>query len=220
MPQQRTSLPVVVMLGVAGSGKGTQASLLEQHFGYKRVEAGAVVRMKANEDSDLGRQLKAINESGAHAPEHLMSALLRDFVKNIAVTEPLLMDGYPRSLGQSDDFVNLMRESGRSMDDVKVVWLNLTLEQAKRRLLNRSQCVDCRTIYENRDLKICPKCGGKVEVRRDDNPEAIERRFEYFLTETTGVLNRFRDEGRLVEIDGDEGVDEVFAQIKTKLLLS
>jgi adenylate kinase len=217
---KKKTLPIVVMLGAAGSGKGTQAALLEQHYGYKRVEAGAVVRMRAKEDSDLGRSLKAITESGGHAPEHLMTELLVAHVQKIPNDAPLLMDGYPRSMGQVADFEKLMSMTGRKMEDVKVVWLNISLEEAKRRLMNRSQCVDCRYIYENRDMQKCPRCGGRVDVRRDDNPEAIARRLAYFTAQTTDVLNRYRVQGRLVEINGGQEQDQVFADIKAALSLS
>lgn len=215
----KTSLPVIVLLGAAGSGKGTQAAMLEKTYGYKRVEAGAVVRMKAKEDTKLGHELKHLTESGAHAPEHLMTQLLIEYVKRIEPDAPLLMDGYPRSSGQVEDFEKLLPMIGRRMQDVKVIWLNVSLEEAKRRLLNRSQCVDCRTIYESRDIRVCPRCGGRVDVRRDDNPEAIEKRLNYFKEQTVDVVKRFREDGRLYEIDGGKQPEKVFADIQQALKL-
>lgn len=211
--------PTIVIIGSAGSGKGTQAELIKENLGYDLVEAGAIFRDKAQEDSELGRRVKQIYESGAHAPDEMITELIRDDIFSVPADEPLLIDGYPRTLGQADMLKDMLKDTGRDPDNLLVVWVKVSKEEMENRLLKRSRCVLCRTVFMSRDLEKCPHCGGRVEPRAYDKPEAIEKRWNFFQEEVIPVIDKYKQEGKLVEIDGGQEIAAVFEDIKNKLKL-
>lgn len=204
-------------MGSAGSGKGTQSSLLEEQLGYHVVEAGAVFRKTAKLDTPLGKKVKEINDSGGHADDELITELLKEEVKTLSADEPLLIDGYPRTNGQADRLPDLLRESGHDPDQFVVLWIRVAREEAERRLMNRSQCSVCKTVFMTRDLTTCPHCNGEVLPREYDKPEAIKKRLDFFDTETKEAIDRYEEEGRLLVVDGQQEVAHVFEEIKNKL---
>lgn len=201
--------PIVILLGAAGSGKGTQAELLRQRYGFEKIEAGAIVRAKATEDSPLGRQLKAISDSGSHSPDPLISSLMAEHIKMIPLGRGLIVDGYPRTSGQADLFAQLIKETGRGTQPLAVVWINVGLDEAKRRLLNRGICQTCQAVYPTREIRVCLQCGGKVVARVDDTPEGIAKRLAFFVQETMAMIERYRGEGVLIEINGEQPMEMV-----------
>lgn len=208
---------MVVLLGAAGSGKGTQAALLQEHYGYEKVEAGAIVRAKAQEDSDLGRKLKSISDSGGHADDQMITDLVAEYIRRIPAEKPIVIDGYPRTQGQADLLRQLLDTAGRSQQSIFAVWINVGLKEAQRRLSLRAECQSCRAIYSSRDVKTCIKCGGVVQARKDDTPEAITKRLAFFVQSTMEAIEQYKAEGILAEINGEQDVDAVFADLVTAL---
>jgi adenylate kinase len=184
------TFPVLVILGSAGSGKGTQASLLQEQFGYHKVEAGALFRAKAQEDSPLGRRVKEINDSGGFSPDDLIAELINEELNRLS-GEPLLIDNYPATLGQATRLEESLEQIGRP-SEVVAIWVRVSREEAKRRLLNRSQCLVCKTVFMTREIKLCPHCGGEVRVRTYDTPESIDRRLDHFWETTVDLLDYYR----------------------------
>lgn len=209
--------PTIVILGSAGSGKGTQAELIKEQMGYKIVEAGKIFRAKGQEDSDLGREVKRIYESGEHAPDELITDIMRDFIKEVPVKDPLLIDGYPRTVGQAELLKKLLKEDGREPENVVVVWINVRREEVERRLLNRSQCTVCKTVFMQRENRKCPHCNGEVKPRAYDKPEAIKKRLDFFQDKVMNLIEMYKKKGKLVEINGEQEVVQVFKQIKNEL---
>jgi adenylate kinase len=201
--------PIVILLGAAGSGKGTQAALLQQRYGFEKIEAGAIVREKAKEDSPLGRELKKISDSGAHSPDTMISELLKDHVKKIPLDRPLVVDGYPRTIGQADLFAEMLKDAQRASQPLNVVWINVGLAEAKRRLLNRGVCQKCHAVYPVREQTPCAKCGGTVIARVDDTEEGIAKRLAFFVKETMAMIERYRAEGVLIEVNGEQPMEMV-----------
>jgi adenylate kinase len=209
--------PTIIIMGSAGSGKGTQSELLEEQLGYHIVEAGAIFRAKSKEDSELGRKVKEIHDTGKHASDELITELMADHMKDLTSGEALLIDGYPRTLGQAERLPGLLRDSGFDPDKYVAVWIQVDRKEAERRLLNRSQCTVCKTVFMNRDLKRCPHCNGEVKPRDYDKPEAITHRLDFFEKETMPAIKKYEEEGRLITVNGEQEVAHVFSEIKEKL---
>jgi len=209
--------PTIVIIGSAGSGKGTQAELIRDQLGYHVIEAGGIFRLKAKEDSEMGRRAKKIHESGEHAPDDFITDILKDYILSVSEDEPLLIDGYPRTLGQAKLLDEMIQSTGRSLDEMLVLWINVSREEVERRLLNRARCTVCRTIFMTRDIKVCPHCNGEVTSRVSDEPKAIHKRLDFFNEEVMPVIERYRKENKLIEINGDQEVVDVFNDIKKAL---
>lgn len=206
-----------MLFGSAGSGKGTQGELLEEQFGYHRVEAGALIRAKGEEDSEAGKKFKAIHDAGGFVTDDMITQLMSEHIKTVPIKEPLLIDAYPVSLGQAAMLEDLLKEHGRDPSLVLAVWLNVPPQEAKHRLMNRSQCQKCQTIFMKRDVKRCPHCGGEVKVRKYDYPESIDKRLNRFAEQIMAVVQHYKTQGKLIEINGNQPVTHVFEDIRRVL---
>jgi adenylate kinase len=209
--------PTLTIMGSAGSGKGTQAALLEEQLGYHIVEAGSIFRTKSSEDSDLGRKVKQINDSGGHASDELITELMADHMKEYITGEPVLIDGYPRTLGQAKALTALLTDANYDPDQFLAIWIKVDRKEAERRLMNRSQCTVCKTVYMTRDVTTCPHCNGEVKPRDYDNPEAIAKRLDFFEKETMQAIKKYESEERLITVNGEQEVAHVFEELKAKL---
>ena len=208
--------PTLIIVGSVGAGKGTQADLLVEQLGYLKVEAGEIFRQKAKEDSPLGRKVKEINDTGRYADDQLITELVDDYIKDVPARKGILLDGYPRTIGQAEMLSNLLQESGRDPENIIVIWIKVSREEAKRRLMNRSTCTVCKTVYMSRDVLTCLHCGGDVKPREYDKPEAIERRLEFFEQEVMPLIKYYQQKNKTLEINGEQEIAHVFDEIKEK----
>lgn len=211
------SRPTLLLFGSAGSGKGTQGELLEEQFGYHRVEAGALIRAKGQEDSDIGRKFKEIHDTGRFVTDEMITGLIAEHLKTVPAKTPLLIDAYPLSLGQAAMLLDVLKDSGRDPSQLLALWIKVGPEEAKRRLLNRSQCGTCKNVYMNRDVKKCMQCGGDVQPRAYDYPEAIDKRLAHFAETIMIVIQHYQTQGKLIEINGEQPVTHVFDTIRRAL---
>jgi len=208
----------IILFGMQGSGKGTQARILTEKFGYKIFETGGQLRKLAAEDSDLGRKIKEITTAGKLVPNEVVMEIVENFLKNLGTDEKAIFDGIPRSESQrvslEEEFVKVGRKP-------TAVYISLTREEALKRLLGRKTCAGCGKIFGIKDgsenLESCPACGGELKVRADDTEEAINTRLDVYDNETVPAIEKYREEGRLVEVEGTKGVEEVTAEITEKL---
>ena len=201
-----------------GSGKGTQARIFAEKLGYKIFETGGQLRRLASEDSDLGREVKEITTAGKLVSNEIVMKIVANFLENFSEAEHAIFDGIPRSESQR---VSLEEEFQKVQRKPLAVYISLTREEALKRLLGRKTCAGCGKIFGAKDnsqnLKNCPACGGELKTRADDTQEAIETRLDVYENETVPAIEKYRDEGRLIEINGQQLVEEVSAEILARL---
>lgn len=208
------SKPTIILMGSAGSGKGTQGVNLVEMFGYVHVETGAIIRAKAQEDSPLGRKVKENDDKGKHASDELMTELLLDYLQKVPTDKPLLLDGYPRTVKQAELLDGVLRQIKRDPATAKAVWIRVPIEVARARLMNRAVCTVCKKVFPSREITVCDNCQGAVKPRVYDTPEGIEERLTFFPEHTMPVIEQYKKEGRLVEIDGDAAPKHVWETLK------
>jgi adenylate kinase len=183
----------ILLLGPQGSGKGTQAKLISAQYGIPHVATGDMLREAIAEGTELGRQVEPILERGDLVPDDLMIALIRERITRDDTAEGFVLDGFPRTIAQSDALDAMLRELGRAL--TIVFELQLSDEDAVARLLRRAQ----------------------LEGRADDTPEAIRNRLKRYHRETEPVIEHYRATGNLVGIHADRSIPEVFAEIRLAL---
>lgn len=205
--------PTLLLMGSAGSGKGTQGGTIASAFGYVHAETGALIRATAQQDTELGRRVKESDDKGKHASDELITELLMTYLKSLPFGQPLLLDGYPRTLRQADMLTDVLREVGRDADGLKVVWINVSPEVARERLLQRAVCSSCKKVFPSRDITKCDVCSGSVAPRPYDNGDAINERLKFFETQTRPVIERYRQEGRLIEVNGEQPIQDVSEEL-------
>lgn len=216
---------IIVLMGLAGSGKGTQAERLVAEFGYTFIETGGLIRAKAKEDSPLGRRIKFNDDKGRHAPNTIITSLLIEALGRAeeqsggAGRKPLLIDGFPRTLGQAHMLNEVLTYFDRDPAQVKALWIRVRPEQARHRLLNRAVCSQCKKVYPTREITICTNCGGAVAPRVYDTPAGIEERLSFFAEHTMEAIEFYKSSGQLVEVNGEQDIDKVTSDIKQALAL-
>jgi adenylate kinase len=180
----------IVLLGIQGSGKGTQAKKLAAEFGYRVVEMGAELRAIIASGTDLGKRVASYLDKGNHAPLEVVVQVMEQVIGNQPKDQPLLFDSAVRNLDQVPPFDRIMKEAGR---EFRCIHLTLPREIATERILGRAA----------------------KEGRTDDaDLAAINRRIELFFEKTMPVIEHYASHGNMVEIDGMGTMDEVYARLQ------
>lgn len=180
----------IIVMGVQGSGKSTQAKLIAQKLNIPYISTGDIFRRLSSNGTTAAKRLASYMNSGEMIPDDIVLSIVKKCVpKNGFVAE-----GFPRNLYQAKNLPFIV---------TKVIYIRLSdIEGKKRIALGKKKNVG----------------GASRKGREDDTPEALERRLEIFHTQTQEVLNYYRNKGMLIEIDGDGTIEEVFDSICRKLL--
>lgn len=183
----------LLLFGIQGSGKGTQAKKLAAEFGYDIFEAGGELRKIAAGGSQLGQTVKSYIDEGKLVPHEIIMRVVKEAILSRPMTQKILFDGIPRDEAQKNDFDRIMKEVGR---EFRGIHLLLDPEEGVRRILGRA----------------------KIEGRADDaNEEVIRRRMRTFVEKTMTVIATYKQEGKITELDGSLGVDAVYAELRRVL---
>lgn len=210
---------VIILLGPPGAGKGTQAKLLTKKFGLEYLGSGDTLRARQKKDDFTAKKLKKITERGELAPSIIIVKILGDVLeklRNRSKLKGFVLDGWTRIVDEAI-WVDGALSWYEWDKNVKVIFIKISKRESFNRLTKRRQCKLCGRIIpwvgEFKKLKKCDKCGGELVTRPDDKPEAIKRRLEEFKKETIPVINYYRKQGRLIEINGKQSIEDVFKDI-------
>jgi len=201
----------IVILGPQGSGKGTQADLICQKLGLAHIESGAILRTKAKTDD----RIKQMIDSGTIVPDDETIGYIDEEIKRLGVGyENLIFDGYPRNLNQYGVLKSWL--SSRSTKIDYVIYLEISDEEAVKRLSSRRTCKACGNVY---NLVTNPpqggrcSCGGELEQREDDKVEIINKRLAIFHKDTKPILTAAEADGTLRKIDGERPIEVIHNDI-------
>jgi len=206
----------LILIGKQGCGKGTQAKILAEKFGFKIFETGGELRAIAQQDSDLGREVKDITTRGDLVPNEIVMRIVANFLEKLEGDVPVIFDGIPRSEEQRQTLEQLLTEKNR---EFRVLEITLSNDAALARLSIRAKCNACGANFGSKD-DVCPVCGSTdISRRADDNPASILKRLENFENFTAPLLKIWAEQGRVVSVDGEQSVDAVTEQIHSQLHL-
>ncbi len=203
----------LILLGAPGSGKGTQAKRLVEHFGIVQVCTGDMLREAVASQSDLGVLVEHYMRTGHLVPDHHVNQLVAERLAQKDVGDGFVMDGYPRTLPQVDSFQELLDRRGLQLDGV--LFIDVPDEAVIHRMTGRRVDPLTGTIY-NLHLDGAPpaaEVAGRLEQRPDDTEEVIRERMATFHRETGPVIARYRCLGRLITVDGNADSDTVFKDV-------
>jgi adenylate kinase len=210
----------ILMLGIQGSGKGTQAEQLEEKLKIGHVSTGEICR-NIDITTPLGKKVRSYIDKGMLIPTGLMTELLKERLSKDDCKNGAILEGYPRTTEQAellDDFFPLDH----------VILLSISDEEALKRLSGRwtcsnKNCAIAYNVYTEPKPKIpgiCDKCGSKLYQRKDETPEAIKKRIETFHKETEPLIDYYRKKGILITINGMPSIEDVQKEIREKLGIS
>ncbi len=215
--------PIVILFGRSGCGKGTQAKMLINEFGFSYLSSGDILRERQEKKDFTGKKLEEVLQKGLRVPTFLMfinwGKKIGSMKKDID-QKGIVIDGSPRSLIEAELMDELFNWYCWS-DRVKVVLLDLSREESFARLTKRRICQDCGRLIpwvgEFKEIDKCDKCGGQLIVRADDQPEAINERLDYFEKDVMPVIGYYKKQGRLIRVNGDQPIEDVYQEIKSRL---
>ncbi len=203
----------IILIGAQGAGKGTQAQYLAHTLGLVHISSGDLLRTVSDSGTDIGKQVKAYLNRGELVPDELTVAMV---LKRI--TEPdarrggALLDGFPRTIAQAQTLDQGLKRLGHRIECA--VYLSVPREVLLRRLSGRYICRAHQHVYNSETSPpkvqgICDLDGSELYQRSDDTGPAIEKRLDIFFRETIHLLDYYRSQSRLVEVDGNHGIEQV-----------
>jgi adenylate kinase len=203
----------IILIGPQGSGKGTQAEKIKDHYRLYHLETGAIIRTEASKSTPKAIIIDhLVNKKGQLLPDGVVLDLIgSELEKN--QFDQILFDGFPRTLPQYEVLKEFLEEQGKKIN--VAVYIKLTDEEAVSRLSARRSCKVCHRPYSVilEPQRLQCDCGGELIQRPDDQPEAIKARLSIFHEMTQPILDELKNDGVLVEVDGVGSVDEVFGRI-------
>jgi adenylate kinase len=199
----------LIIMGIQGCGKGTQAALISEKFGLAHINIGNSFRKNIVNKTQLGMEAKAYIDKGELVPDKYVYGILDDAIQQ--AVNGFILDGFPRNMKQLEHLL-----AKHKID--KVILLDLPVEIAIKRISARRNCVQCKKDYNllfSPPAKegICDNCGGEIVQRADDNEATVANRLDKFHQETAKVIENYRDLGLLNTIDANQSVEEIFQEI-------
>ncbi|GAB4438506.1 MAG: adenylate kinase [Anaerolineae bacterium] len=207
----------IVLLGLPGAGKGTQAALLQEALGLPHVTSGGLFREIAEQDGPLADRVRAILASGDLVPDDITIQIVEARISRDDAANGVILDGFPRTVLQAQALDRLLAERGEEVDIVP--FLNLSEQEALARLGGRWVCSkDPSHMYHTRfnppkTPGVCDIDGAPLFQREDDTPEAHRHRLEVYRENTQPLIDYYRDKGILVEIDAERSIEVIQADL-------
>lgn len=207
----------LVLVGAPGCGKGTQAKKLVAELGWAHLSAGDLIRDEIAEQTELGQQIKSTVESGRLIPDEVISSLIAYRLTKADCAQGFILDGYPRTLGQAQDLDRILAAKANQL--VAAVYFTVSLPVVLARLGGRLSCPKCGAVYHVKNQPpqaagVCDVCGAKLISRADDTPPVISQRFEVFNQQTLPLVQYYREQGKLLTVNGEDPPEQVLGQIK------
>ena len=206
----------IVLLGAPGAGKGTQAALLVEEFATPHISTGDMLRAAVAAGTELGKQAKSYMDAGELVPDEVIIGLVGDRLQEPDAETGFILDGFPRTTAQAVALDAKLAELARPLDAALLI--DVDPEVIIKRLTSRRMCKECGYIGSVADEK-CPKCGGEMYQRDDDNEATVRNRLDVYQKSTSPLIDYYRGSELLVSIDGDRNPDVVYADVKAALSL-
>jgi adenylate kinase len=206
---------IIVIIGAPGAGKGTQSRLLSEEYGYPQISTGDILREMARADTPLGQKVKETMAEGRLVSDEILAEVIRARTSQPDCNDGYILDGYPRTIDQARLLEELASQQGKQIRFARIV---VSEEALSKRLMGRRACPRCGEIYNIyfRPPKVdgvCDLDGAELVQRSDDHPEPVIRRLEEYKRSTAPLIDYYSKSGRLIEINGELPVDDVFEKV-------
>jgi adenylate kinase len=208
---------IIVLMGAPGAGKGTQARLLQQRFGFPQISTGDMFRALAEVQTPLAQEVRAIQQSGKLIPDDVVIRVVEERTAKPDCRNGYILDGFPRTAAQAEMLEQLAARQGKR---IAAILLDVPDEMLEKRLTGRRSCPVCGEIYNiyYRPPRVNNRCDlhpdAQLIQRSDDAADRIRVRLETYHKETAPLLEYYQRTGRLYRVDGTRSPEEIYADIE------
>jgi adenylate kinase len=208
----------IMFIAPPAAGKGTQAELVVSKYNIPHISTGDILREISKEDSEIGNYVYETLASGQLVKDDITYQLIEERLKKDDCKNGYIIDGFPRNLDQAYKYDEILERL--NYDIGYVIYIDVDRKTLEKRITGRRICENCKTIYNINDENnapeiesICDICGGKLYQRSDDNLEAFQTRYQMYQEKTEPILEHYREKNVLIDIDGNDSVENIFKKI-------
>src|SRR5690625_2437186 len=210
----------LILMGLPGAGKGTQAEKISKEYNIPHISTGDMFRLAIKEGTELGKKAKNFMDQGDLVPDEVTIGIVQERLSKDDCKQGFLLDGFPRTIAQAEALHNLLSDMKESID--YVLHVDVPEEKLIERLTGRRICPTCGATYHvmyNPPQKegLCDKDGSELIQREDDTPETVKNRLAVNIKQTQPLMDFYNDKGYLVTVNGDQDIELVFSDIQAKL---
>lgn len=209
----------IILMGLPGAGKGTQAEKIVATYGIPHISTGDMFRAAMQQQTELGLKAKSFMDKGELVPDEVTNGIVKERLQQADTEKGFLLDGFPRTQAQAEALDKIMQDLNRSID--AVINIEVNPEILMQRLTGRIICRNCGSTYHktNNPPKVegtCDRCGShEFYQREDDKPETVENRIQINIEQSKPILNYYKAKGILRNVDGESGIDNLFQTIQS-----
>lgn len=206
----------IIMLGAPGAGKGTQAKKIAEVCKVPHISTGDIFRANIKNGTELGAKAKAYMDKGLLVPDELTCDLVVDRIQQSDCEQGYILDGFPRTIPQAEALTKALNAIDQKMD--YAINIEIPDENIIGRMSGRRACVGCGATYHvvynpTKVEGVCDVCGEALILREDDKPETVKNRLAVYHEQTQPLIDYYKNQGILEEVDGTKNMDDVFADI-------
>lgn len=208
----------LMLMGLPGAGKGTQAEKIVDEYKIPHISTGDIFRAAMKNGTPMGLEAKKFIDKGELVPDEVTNGIVNERLAKDDVNDGYMLDGFPRNMAQAEALDEFGKELGKSLNCV--INIHVDPESLMERLTGRYICRDCGATYHKvfNPTKVegtCDRCGGhEFFQREDDKPETVKNRLDVNIKMNTPLLDFYKKQGLLHEVNGNQDIDKVFADIK------
>lgn len=210
----------ILLMGPPGAGKGTQAEKLIREYGIPQISTGDMFRAAVKSGTALGKEAKSYMDKGALVPDSVTVGIVKERLAQDDCKKGWILDGFPRTTAQASALDAILHDLGIQL--TAVLDFNVNRDDLVKRVSGRLVCRQCGASFhkEFRPPKkegVCDNCGGELYQRADDNEVTVRERLAVYDTSTKPLIDYYKVSGRYYEINGDQSMDKVFADVQAAL---
>ncbi|HBK0392986.1 TPA: adenylate kinase [Listeria monocytogenes] len=212
----------LVLMGLPGAGKGTQAEQIVEKYNIPHISTGDMFRAAMKNNTELGKKAKSFMDNGDLVPDEVTNGIVRERLAEDDARNGFLLDGFPRTVEQAEELENILNDLGTELD--AVINIEVDKDVLMKRLTGRWICRTCGKTYHEiyNPPKVPGKCdldGGELYQRDDDKKETVEKRLNVNMKQTKPLLDFYSEKGKLHNINGEQDIKDVFVDVE-KILAS
>ena len=201
----------LLIIGPQGSGKGTQAKKLADHFSIAHISTGDIFRENIKKKTELGKKAEDLMNAGNLVPDDLTNDLVKDRLTWPDCENGFILDGYPRNMLQAN-FLDALAEIDA------VLLLDIPKEVTIQRISSRRVCKKCGANFNVFTIPpkkegVCDSCESELVQREDDTEDAVEKRLQLYAEQTKPLIDFYKEKGLVKEVDGTKSIEDVFQDL-------